>query len=417
MQPMPTDTLGAEGADEPKPFLAGIESVRGIAALYVAFGHTLAAALLFDYKLSLWDQPSLRDALIKILGCAVNAQTAVVVFFVISGLVIGRSLDNRRDSSKAAYLIFLVRRGLRLYPAHIVATFGVLALAWLFLIGCPPLDFSDFPKMNPGFGDWFSGGYFDRMTWRSAIATFALQGWMINLVVWSLYVEIWVAPLLPLFHAISRRQQLALDLGCVAALLMVALVAPDVTLTSYWFVFYLGMMVETHGRRWAAFLCRRLGGVGPAVAAAYLTMALPDLVTAGRPPLVVFAEAFGAYSIISLIVWRGASGLFDFLEHPLLRWNGRLSYSFYLWHLIMLTVLAHWLYATVPAPAIHRYELAIFIAVVTLSVALALGVAELSYRFVERPFIKLGYALESGWRPLRPVMRLPQMIGRAEARS
>lgn len=393
---------GERRRGEKQGFLTGIESVRGIAALYVAFGHTAAAVLMIDYKLSIFDQPSVRDVVLKLVDCVFNAETAVVVFFVISGLVIGRALDQRGGavSSWARYVLFVVRRGFRLYPAHLVATLGVLALAWLFLIGQPPIDFSPYPKMNPGFAAWFNGDIFNPLHWKEVIGTSALLTWRINLVVWSLYVEMWVAPLLPLFHLLSRRRNARLDAIVFAALLALALVTWGHDLTSYWFVFYLGMLVESHGRRWAAFLSRRLG-VGGALALAYAAMVVPDLTipapVAGRPASVVIAEAFCAFTLISLIVRCGDWHGFRVLDHSFVRWNGRLSYSFYLWHLMILTVLTHELYAHATPAFMHGHEVSICVVLFLVSVAVALGIAQLSYRYVEKPGIAFGRKVETWW--------------------
>lgn len=399
--------IGGSRGGQKKGFLTGIESVRGIAALYVAFGHTLAAILLFDYKLSIFGQPSVRDTVLKFVGCVFNAETAVVVFFVISGLVIGRALDQRgaqqalpAGSSASRYVLFVIRRGLRLYPAHIAATIGILGLAWLFLIGQPPIDFSPYPKMNPGFAAWFNGDAFNPLRWKEVIGTGALLTWRVNLVVWSLYVEMWVAPLLPLFHVLSRKHDARIDAVVFAALLALALVTWGHYLTSYWFVFYLGMLVESRGRRWAEVLSRNLG-VGGALALTYAVMVVPDLTipapVAGRPVSVVIAEAFCAFTLISLVVRCGDWQGFRVLDHAVVRWNGRLSYSFYLWHLMILTVIAHVLYARVAPEVMHGFELPIFVGVFVSSVAIALGIAHLSYHYVERPGVKLGYWLESVW--------------------
>lgn len=387
---------GERRPSEKQGFLTGIESVRGIAALYVAFGHTLAAVLLFNYKLSIFSQPSTRDVVLKFLSCVFNAQTAVVVFFIISGLVIGRALDQCGGtlSSWSRYGLFVVRRGLRLYPAHIVATLGVLGLAWLFLIGQPPIDFSAYPKMNPGFAAWFNGDVFNPLRWKEVIGTAALLTWRINLVVWSLYVEMWVAPLLPLFHLLSRRRNARLDGLVLAALLALAGLTWGRVLTEYWFVFYLGMLVESHGQRWARFLIDRLG-VGGAIALTYAVMALPDMMLANRPPEVIVIEAFSAFTLISLIVRCGRSPQLRVLDHPMVRWNGRLSYSFYLWHLMILTVLTHALYSHASSAFMHGHEVPIAVALFTVSVGLALGIAQLSYRFVERPGIAMGHRIET----------------------
>jgi peptidoglycan/LPS O-acetylase OafA/YrhL len=182
------------------------------------------------------------------------------------------------------------------------------------------------------------------------------------------------------------------------------------------------MLVESHGRRWAEFLSRHLG-VGGALALTYVAMVLPDLTVAGtvagRPVSVVIAEAFCAFTLISLIVRCGDWPGFRVLDHSFVRWNGRLSYSFYLWHLMILTVLTHELYSRAAPVVMHRFEVPIFVVMLTSSVAIALGIAHLSYHFVERPGIKLGYWLEGVWsRPTGAAgLEIPLSQGERVARS
>jgi peptidoglycan/LPS O-acetylase OafA/YrhL len=220
--------------------------------------------------------------------------------------------------------------------------------------------------------------------------------------VWSLYVEMWVAPLLPLFYLLSRRRNARLDVVVLAALLALAGLTWGRVLAEYWFVFYLGMLVESHGQRWAGFLTGRLG-VGGAIALTYAVMALPDMVLANRPPEVIVIEAFSAFTLISIVVRCGRSPRLRVLDHPVVRWNGRLSYSFYLWHLMILTVLTHALYSRASPAFMQGHEVPIAVGLFTASVAVALGIAQLSYRFVEKPGIALGHRIETWWlrRPRR----------------
>ena len=82
---------------------------------------------------SLLDQASTRGAILKIVNGFLNGETAAIVFFVISGVVIGRSLDRRQESGKATddFIPFMIRRALRLYPADIAATLGQLSYWWV----------------------------------------------------------------------------------------------------------------------------------------------------------------------------------------------------------------------------------------------------------------------------------------------
>jgi peptidoglycan/LPS O-acetylase OafA/YrhL len=83
------------------------------------------------------------------------------------------------------------------------------------------------------------------------------------------------------------------------------------------------------------------------------------------------------------------------LDHRGLRWNGRLSYSFYLWHYIVLTIIVHELYLSFVPPVMKDYAWAMFLGTEVAGIALALALAQLTYRYIEEPGIVLGKRLEA----------------------
>ena len=151
------------------------------------------------------------------------------------------------------------------------------------------------------------------------------------------------------------------------------------------------------GLAWARLLERWLGGSRLAVALAYVLMMLPNTFSAHRSPAVILAEAAGAFTIISLIVASEGREPFRSLERPLMRWNGRLSYSFYLWHFFIMTIAVRALYARLPADAMRQFEIPIIVATAAITVAVALGIAQLSYKWIEMPSVALGRRLASQW--------------------
>ena len=382
-----------------KGFLTRIESVRGLAALCVALTHARGFLLLIDHDVVLLDRSSLRDFVLDVFDGFFNGETAVILFFVISGVVIGRALDARRSD----FVPFLIRRVFRLYPAHIVATLGIVGLGWLFLTGAPPLDFTAYPNLGALHAAWLNGESFNPLKLRSVVGTLTMAGWSLNLVIWSLYAEMCAAPLLPLFHKMSRRGSGWLDAGVLALLIGLSLLNWDHLWSRYLFVFYLGMMVETRGALLASAIERALGGSWPALGFFYLLTVLPNTFAATRSPSVILLEAIGAFGVISVVVRSEGRPALASLEHPLLRWNGRLSYSFYLWHYFILTLAVHGLYASLSPEAIQHFQLPLFVAVVAVTVAIALAVAQVSYSYVELPFVKLGRMVLGGSRQKRPV--------------
>jgi peptidoglycan/LPS O-acetylase OafA/YrhL len=399
-------------------FLTRIESVRGLAAVCVALMHTMGYVIFTDNDFAygpLLELQTVRDVAIRI-GCGLlNAEMAVTVFFVISGVVIGRSLDSSRAGRQISreFGPFMIRRIFRLYPAHFVAIIGIVGLAQLFLVGRPPLDFAAFAGTYPAESTegaaWVNGRIFNPLTWRTLVGNLLMASWTMNLVVWSLYVEMCAAPFLPFFHQLSRKVRAWVDVATLAALIGLSLLNWEHVWSRYLFVFYLGMIVETRGLHWARALERTLGGSGRALALCYLLMAGPTIVLGQRPAPVILAEAFGAFSVISLIVLSETRPPFRWLEWPLLRWNGRLSYSFYLWHFFILTIVVHQLYATLSPDFAHRFDIPIFMVTAIVTIAIALGVAQLSFTYIELPSVALGRTFVALWRRIAARRHPPEL--------
>ncbi len=378
-------------------FLTGVLSLRGILALTVATDHALGYTLLANYGGSIFDQSSPRDVVLKILG----SPNVPVLFFVISGLAIGRSLDRKRGVAGGGftYAMFLARRVLRLYPAHIASTLGIIGLAWFFLVG-PPVDFSPYHWLTVDFyADWLNGAVFNPLGWDSIVGNMAIASWSMNLVIWSLYVEVCAIPVLPLFHRIAREDNVLMDAAMIVVLGAATLAMPGKLWIEYWLAFYLGMIIETQGARCVSILVGATGTTRRAALVAGLVFLLPGLGPFAWQPA-LFLESFAGFAIVSLIVGCEASSAFRHLGHRALCWNGRLSYSFYLWHYMALTIIVRQLYATFTPEIMTRYELLMFATVEVTSVAAALAIAQASYSWIEEPFIALGVRLEAFCRPL-----------------
>src|SRR5258708_38089048 len=119
-------------------FVDGILSLRGLMALLVATSHTLAFTVPADYAGSVFDQAGFVAVIAKIVSDGVNVP---MLFFVISGLAIARSLDRKEELGQGlrTYVIFMARRVLRVYPAPPASTIRGIALGWGVFLGRPPL--------------------------------------------------------------------------------------------------------------------------------------------------------------------------------------------------------------------------------------------------------------------------------------
>jgi len=400
-------------------FVSGVLSLRGILAIMVATAHTLNFTILCNYSGSVLDQHSLRDMLAK----ACTVLHVPTIFFIISGLAIARSLDRKEEFTQRGrtYVIFIVRRALRLYPAHIAATFGILVLAWIFLMDAPPVDVSRFQVTGIDFlAGWLNGAVFNPLKTTSVIGNFLIATWSMNLVVWSLYVEVCAIPFLPLFHRIVRDRNAAADAVVLGCLVIISIRMWGTVGIQFLFTFYLGMLVQTRGRDCARFLIRCTGGAGRAALLAWAAMFGTGLVQPQDWQPAFYIQAVGAFAVICLVVWRDETAAPGLLSHPVLRWTGLMSYSFYLWHYIVLTVIVRQFYVALSPAAMLRNDLLIFAVVEIASVAVALGLAQLSYSYVEEPCILWGMRMEAVWRrlgvprALQPTLRPAPQVG-AEA--
>src|SRR5258708_30195375 len=108
---------GGWGRSGATGFVDGILSLRGLMALLVATSHTLAFTVPADYAGSVFDQAGFVAIIAKIVSDGVNVP---MLFFVISGLAIARSLDRKEELGQGlrTYVIFMARRGPRVFPAH-----------------------------------------------------------------------------------------------------------------------------------------------------------------------------------------------------------------------------------------------------------------------------------------------------------
>jgi peptidoglycan/LPS O-acetylase OafA/YrhL len=82
-----------------------------------------------------------------------------------------------------------------------------------------------------------------------------------------------------------------------------------------------------------------------------------------------------------------------------------MSYSFYLYHYTIVTVIVRRCYASLTPDQMRANELLVFAVVEILSVAVALALAQFSYTYVEEPGIRWGSRLESRWRPVMARVR------------
>lgn len=284
----------------------------------------------------------------------------VVVFFVLSGFLLSRSLDRDPDP-----LTFVRHRLFRLLPAAIV-TVLLLTLAYRssgFYVGFLP----SFDPLNI---------VLNALLIRSDI----------NGVMWSLTVECVAIPVILISHALLRRHGATPVWMVVGFLVAISFWGPyvhllgDFTNLAPLYAFVVGLLTRSGGNL-------LVGGVQPSRANVVVATALVMMLVVAvrkQTAVTIAAETLCASALVCFSAFGpdklAALRPFDF---DVVRLYGRISYSFYLLHAIGLAIAVRLLPFDLP-PTIRAAAQAVVALLITTPAAW------LMWRFIEVPFIELG---------------------------
>ena len=356
--------------------LAALDSLRGIAAFLVLTFHC--------WKLGLYSPtgPQAHLWTWSPLNLLVSGRPPVILFFVLSGFVLACSLERSASG-------FFVRRICRVYLPFAVSI--LLSLVVYHLAQPTNIDSLSY--------------WFNNLAWTEA-PTFGLVGRhllmtglngddSLNPVMWSLVYELRISLIFPLLFAAAYRHPTVTLLGAIAVHFAVALLIgcrslqcppyrgdtllQSFALTGYFIVFFVAGIVLAKYRGKLGFSVSWPATCTLSMLGMYCFI-LPSVgLVGGRLPADL-TFGLGAILLIALAVASPTWG--RVLNHPALTHLGRISYSLYLTHNIMLLLAVHALYGIVSD-----------IALIPMVIALSLITAEANYRLVEYPSLKLGRQL------------------------
>ncbi len=276
----------------------------------------------------------------------------VDIFFVLSAFLITSILVDEHDRTGTLRLgRFYWRRSLRLMPALLFFLAVYLALA--------PLFFPGYPHLRDAL---IAGLYVSNFAFVAAqIPPFISHTW--SLAAEEQFYLLWPAMLLLLLRA--RRPLLVLGLAWAGLTLLRFA-------TDNWIAYYYGLATHGTGLVLGAilFFLLREGKLElrpiQAWLAAGMLLILAFTAQMHVSALVITVAEFASAIIIGTIITH--PGALKILATPLLVWLGKLSYGLYLWHFPVTYVLR---------------EVSGFWSTFTITFALSLGMAMLSYRTVE----------------------------------
>lgn len=242
----------------------------------------------------------------------------VFLFFVLSGYLIGRMWW---PSARMSYADFAWRRTLRIYPAFLLAFVASLAFAWHSNAWTPP----DWPRLvgNLLFLNGVEG----------------LHVVPFNIVTWSLFYEMTFYLAFPAVVAALRAAHVRSGVGVWAfgaGLPAAAAVLGANPFVLCWSLLFLGVGAAVHQQAVLRF-AQRVPVL--AVVCGYLAVTTFSLTSFARPVPAILAFGCAAALVVAKCLAGGNLLARAFAWAPL-RALGRISYSFYLVHWMIVVLIA-----------------------------------------------------------------------------
>ena len=366
--------------------VGALDSLRGIAALSVVIHHCLVVfpAFWMVYQSSVAvESPAIWWAAYTPIHLLWGGLEAVIVFYVLSGFVLALPL---LSSNAPSYGAFTVKRLCRIYIPYAVSVLtAAILLNTTSTFGIPDLS------------AWFNGAWSAPAEWSTITDHLLMLGtprWnYVNPVVWSLVHEMRISLIFPAVIWIANRVrwQILIPLTFLASASAKLIYhsmgssapgASFVETASYLFLFVAGAELAIH----RVSVQRRVEHLGVRTQWTLLVISLVLLNSRwnffGRwAQLPIVLVWIGAIAIVALISNQGP--WMPILQHSGPRWLGKISYSLYLVHFVVLFGMLYTLQKRVPNTAI-----------VVMSVPMSLLFATLFHRLVETPSLDLGRKLE-----------------------
>jgi len=343
-------------------FFGRVESLRGLAAGMVAFGHVLGAFAPFAQHLPAYN-------VLRTFG---KGDSAVLMFFVISGFVLFFSFERYR-SGEHPILRFLIARVFRIYPASIATILLIVVITAVT-------------------GRSFLGNaVIDPLV---VLKNLLLLDTSMNGVMWTLQVELLAAPVIVAAYLAYRRFGVIALWALLAAFTALSFVGSFNRLigtpTLGLHAFMLGMIVAVAGERWFAGLSR-VRATAAFIAAMFMFFACFPLLGWTSHWGTLVATACAGIMIALAAFNNVGPGL---ASRPA-RFLGRVSYGFYLLHPLTLLALDRAEVRNVIASLLQSGMSfpVTMVAVFLLSVLAIVPLAYLLLRWVEHPGIAFGQSL------------------------
>jgi peptidoglycan/LPS O-acetylase OafA/YrhL len=391
------------GASEVQPALSArrpagrileLDAVRGLAAVTVVVGHSLTIFPRFDEVTR--DAPGLGfvNALkYSPLALVQSGDAAVILFFILSGFVLTLPLIGPRAPS---YPSFLAKRVCRIYLPYLAAV--ALAVACAAVLGDERL---------PGLSSWvnerWQGDFGAGLLFSHATLLGSFDNAQYDPVLWSLVHEMRISLVFPLLVLavilLGPRRSVVASLAVLAAGVAlnkagVRLGHPSDYFKTLYYVpsFVAGILLARHRHELLDGFARLTLAVRALLLSTgvllytYPSWMDPAWFSHAHKHSIDDILAVTLGGCVVMVFALGSEPVAHLLRTRLPQFLGRISYSLYLLHAVVLLSLLHLLHGTIATGVI-----------VALMWIIVIPLAALSQRWVELPAIAFGKRLAAGF--------------------
>jgi peptidoglycan/LPS O-acetylase OafA/YrhL len=347
-------------------FSKRLESIRGLAALMVAASHSFGGI-----KLLSTEDKSIND----IFYSFGNGALAVTIFFVLSGHVLSLSLNSKLINPMANWPTFMARRLLRIYPAMLICLF----FCFIYIKYFHHLEI--FSAASNGYYEiWQKGSPITELIKN----VFFLDNY-INPVTWTLQVEMLGAIGLPLLLTIKikfPRLFFILLLCWISYFVFQPLYI--FFRTGFLFMFLLGMYAQDLSTFLAKnFLNKSLYFMSLVcvILAINVHFLFKDTVPWGWVLMSLFSMLLISCTLAITLEYYHFP-----LDLGIANFLGKISYSFYLWHMPVLYIFGTAMFKHIDNDLLLGYPLIFQSLLFFITCGLTIPLAIFSYNWIEAPF-------------------------------
>ncbi len=361
-----------------------LDGLRGILSLIVALNHSFLVVAIPVFA-NVWGQNYLEfhdlqskiQQYLMILG---NGGAAVTMFFILSGLVLGQSLSRVKFSPRGL-TAYAIKRLIRLYPVYIfIIVLTALYMRFGFVYGT-------FPHASSWFVWWMNF----QMTFIEFLKNFFFIHTYLGGVTWTLRVIILASLIIPAFYLITKKTTWLIDLFIAGGLVYASftiLNISDFRDLRYLYMFFLGLIIPKFKTFFSQF------------PSWYITVTLPITI------LILLAyrftsneytggliESIVSWKLVGLIMYSDKTKLFDWLDHKMFQFFGKISYSLYLIHFSVLYIIARFMFQYFPNLPYANHYVIIHSVLFLISLSLATVISILVHKYIEIPSLALSNSI------------------------